>query len=142
MSRKRSGAPSEVFLSHSSRNGAFAGRLARVLLKHSVKSFLSKQSIRGAQQWHDEIGAALKRCDWFCVILSPQSVKSQWVKHELLYAIQASRYRERIIPVMLKKCDADLLSWTLSSVQWVDFRKDFHEGCRQLLRIWRLEYRR
>jgi hypothetical protein len=42
-----------------------------------------KANIRGAQQWHDEIGTALKRCDWFLLVLSPQSVRSMWVKHEL-----------------------------------------------------------
>ena len=98
MSRKRSVAPSEVFLSHSSRNAAFANRLARILLAHGVKCFVSKHHIRGGQQWHDEIGAALRRCDWFIVILSPHSVRSRWVKHELIYALQVSRYRERIIP--------------------------------------------
>src|SRR5689334_12995666 len=98
MSRKRNVAPNEVFLSHSSRNGAFTNRLSEILRTHGVKNFVSKENIRGAQQWHDEIGAALKRCDWFLVVLSPQSVRSRWVKHELIYALQASRYRDRIVP--------------------------------------------
>ena len=38
--------------------------------------------------------------DWFLLVLSPQSVRSAWVKHELVYALQASRYRGRIIPVL------------------------------------------
>ena len=92
MSRKRDAAPDEVFLSHSSENANFTARLARVLSAHGVNSFLSKQHIRGAQEWHDEIGAALKRCDWFLVVLSPQSVRSRWVKHELIYALQDNRY--------------------------------------------------
>jgi TIR domain len=140
MSRKRNFAPTEVFLSHSSRNRVFTSRLAKTLSAHGVRSFLSAHSIRGAQQWHDEIGAALKRCDWFIVILSPQSVRSRWVKYELLYALRASRFQDRIIPVLYKRCDADSLSFTLSSIEWVDFRRDFHEGCRQLLRIWTLDY--
>ena len=141
MSRKRSAAPSEIFLSHSSRNVAFTGRVAKMLSAHGVKSFFSKRSIRGAQQWHDEIGAALKRCDWFCVILSPQSVLSRWVKHELVYALQASRYKDRIVPVLFKKCDTDSLSWTLSAVEWIDFRKDFDTGCRDLLQVWKMDYK-
>jgi TIR domain len=141
MSRKRNVAPDEVFLSHSSKNVSFTQRLARVLADHGVNSFLSKENIRGAQEWHDEIGAALKRCDWFLVVLSPQSVQSRWVKHELIYALRENRYRKRIVPVLYKACDADRLSWTLSAFQW-NFRKDFHQGCRQLLGTWRLNYRR
>ena len=141
MPRKPKSAPIEVFVSHSSKNADFISRLNCVLTDHKVKSFVSKANIRGAQQWHDEIGIALKRCDWFVLVLSPQSVRSRWVKHELIYALQASRYRERIIPVLYRQCDTDALSWTLSSIEWIDFRGDFDEACKQLLQIWQLRYK-
>ena len=141
MPRKRKAAPSEVFVSHSSRNANFISRLRGVLTAHKVKSFVSKANIRGAQQWHDEIGTALKRCDWFLLVLSPQSVRSMWVKHELVYALQASRYRGHIIPLLYKQCDKDALSWTLSSIEWIDFRGDFDEACRQQFQIRQLKYK-
>lgn len=141
MPRKRNVAkPTEVFLSHSSKNLAFASRLAKVLNAHHVRTFFSKKHIQGAQEWHDEIGAALKRCDWFLVVLSPQSVASKWVKHELIKALQLIRYKGRIVPISYKVCDADKLSWTLSGFQWIDFRKDFHQGCRDLFAIWKMNY--
>jgi hypothetical protein len=142
MPPKRKVAPSEVFLSHSTKNDVFIGRLQTVLSDYGVKTFVSKTSIRGAQQWHDEIGTALKRCGWFLLVLSPQSVHSAWVKHDLIYALQANRYRGRIIPVVYKNCDKEALSWTLPAIECVDFRSDFDEGCRQLLDIWHLEYKR
>lgn len=142
MSHKRDAAPEEVFLSHSSSDAKFTARLAQVLVAHRLKIFVSKQHIRGAQEWHDEIGAALKRCDWFVVVLSPHSVRSTWVKHELIYALQENRYKEHILPILYRTCDPDQLSWTLSAFQWIDFRKDFDEGCRELLSVWELIYRR
>ena len=132
--------PTEVFLSHSSKNLAFAKRLAKLLHAHHVKTFFSKKNIQGAQQWHDEIGSALKRCDWFVVVLSPQSVSSKWVKHELIYALQANRFKQRIIPILYKACDTDKLSWTLSGFQWIDFRKVFAQGAHDLLGIWNIPY--
>jgi hypothetical protein len=141
MPRKRSPARPKVFLSHPSKNVAFVNRLAKVLGDHGVNVFLSKSNIQGAQQWHDQIGTALKRCNWFLVVLSPQSVRSRWVKHELIYALQENRYRERIVPVLYRTCDADNLSWTLSAIEWVDFRKDFDRACEQLVRIWKLKYK-
>jgi hypothetical protein len=70
MPRKPKPAPTEVFISHSSKNADFISRLNGVLTDHKVKSFVSKANIRGAQQWHDEIGTALKRCDWFLLVAS------------------------------------------------------------------------
>jgi len=63
--------PDEVFLSHSSADRAFTARLARVLREHGVPVWYSDTNIRGAQQWHDETGAALRRCDWLVVALTP-----------------------------------------------------------------------
>ncbi len=112
-----------------------------MLHAHGLRTFFSQKNIQGAQRWHDEIGAALARCSWFIVILTPQSVASEWVKHEFVYALQDRRYRGRIVPVIYKTCDFKKLSWTLSSLEYVDFRKDFEQGCRDLLAIWKLKYR-
>jgi hypothetical protein len=138
--RKARRKPAEVFLSHSSKNLSFATRLAKALTAAGVPVFFSKKSIRGAQEWHDQIGMALKRCDWFVLLLSPHSIKSKWVKRELVYALQANRYRERIVPCLHKTCNPDNLSWTLSQFQFVDFRADFDAGCRELFAVWGLKY--
>lgn len=93
-----------------------------------------------ARSRDDEIGQALQRCEWFLVVLSPSSVKSEWVKRELLFALQQKQYQGRIIPVLHKNCDVSQLSWTLPSLQYVNFLDDFEEGCRDLLRIWGMGY--
>ena len=77
--------PAEVFLSHSSQDREMASRVAETLRAHGVPVWFSESNILGAQQWHDEIGAALVRCDWFIVLLSPDAVSSNWVKRELLF---------------------------------------------------------
>lgn len=141
MARKAAPASQEVFLSHSHRNHVFADKLASTMRSYGVRVWYSKTSIVGAQQWHDEIGSALGRCDWFVVVLSPSSVKARWVKHELLYALNDSRYEGRIVPIMYKKCDASDLSWTLPTFQFVDFTHGYSTGCRALLPIWGLSYR-
>jgi hypothetical protein len=64
-----------------------------------------------------------------------------WVKRELLFALNESRYNERIIPLLRKPCEYSRLSWTLPEFQLVDFTGDFELGCWQLLRVWKLEYK-
>lgn len=132
--------PAETFLSHSDKNRAFVTKLARTLRSHRIRVFYSRRHLKGAQQWHDEIGAALARCDWFLLVLSPQAVRSEWVKRELLYALQSDRYRNHIAPLLLKPCDIERLSWTLSGFQRIDFTKGFTSGCRDLFHMWRLRY--
>lgn len=130
----------EVFLSHSSRDRKFATELAEVLRRHGIPVWYSKTHIRGAQQWHDAIGRALARCTWFVVILSPGAVDSMWVKNELLFALNQRRYRDRIAPVLYKKCKYEKLSWTLSSFQIVDFTESIEAGYRELLRVWDVDF--
>jgi len=116
--------------------------LADILRLHGIPVWYSQTNIVGAQQWHDEIGAALKRCDWLVVVLSANSVDSVWVKREVLFALNDQRYAERIVPILYQPCDFDHLSWTLSLLQMVDFMGDFEEGCRAMLRVWGLGYKR
>jgi hypothetical protein len=59
-----------------------------------------------------------------------------WVKNELLFALNQRRYRDRIAPVLYKKCKYEKLSWTLSSFQIVDFTESIEAGYRELLRVW------
>ncbi len=128
--------PSEVFLSHSTKDRKFAARLADMLCTHGVPVWYSERNILGAQQWHDEIGAALGRCDWFLIVLSPNSVESIWVKRELLFALQQDHFEGKIVPLILKPCDFGKLSWTLSIFQMMDFSESFETGSRGLLRVW------
>lgn len=132
--------PYEAFLSHSSLDHGFAAKLAAVLRRHGVSVWYSQTDIMGAQQWHDEIGVALRRCDWFLLVLSPNSVASMWVKRELIFALQQNRFENRIVPLLYQPCDFDHLSWVLPSFQFIDFQRTFEEGCCGLLRLWGLGY--
>jgi hypothetical protein len=138
--KKSTSLPQEVFLLHSSRNRSFASKLAATLCNHGIPVWYSKTNLKGGQQWHDEIGRSLERCDWFAVVLSRSSVKSMWVERELLYALQKTRFQNRIIPIMYRACEPYKLSWTLGAMQKVDFRNDFDSGCNDLLRIWGIGY--
>ena len=132
--------PQEVFLSHASQDSPFARAVAEILTRQGISVWFSQTNILGAQQWQVEIGAALQRCDWFAVILSPRSVESMWVKRELHYALQQNRFDNKIVPIVYQPSDFELLSWTLSTFQMVDFTSSFDDGCRSLLRIWAVDF--
>ena len=133
--------PKRLFVSHASADREFVEKFASVLREHGVRFWYSRKHILGAQQWHDEIGIALRTCDWFALILTPESTSSKWVRRELSYALRQDRYENHIVPVLLRDCDIDGLSWVLGSLQFVDFSKNFETGCRELLKIWGKQYR-
>jgi hypothetical protein len=132
--------PHEVFLSHSSQDGQFAADLAGVIRRHGIPVWYSQTNILGAQQWQDEIGAALLRCDWFVLVLSPNSASSMWVKRELSYALQQNRFENRIVPIVYQPSNFEQLSWTLSLFQMIDFTALVEDGYRNLLRVWGMGY--
>ncbi|SOD01804.1 TIR domain-containing protein [bacterium JGI 053] len=133
--------PVEVFLSHASPDRELADHLVDILRRHNLPVWYSPTNIVGAQQWHDEIGAALDRCDWFVVLLTRSSVQSMWVKRELMFALQQNRYESHIVPLLVESCDFGRLSWVLSSIQIIDLQPGLEEGCRELLRLWGIGYR-
>lgn len=136
MSRARGKLP-RIFLSHAGRDAPFAARIATLLRAARLHVWYSPHAIAGAAQWHDEIGAALERCNWLVVVLSPAAVRSPWVKRELMYALRTPRYANHIVPLLWKPCDVERLSWTLPDFQMVDFTEDFSQGRASLLRIWK-----
>ena len=59
-----------VSVSHSSRDRAFVERIVAVLRRHGIACRYAPNDILGAQQWQDEIGRALRTCNWFLIVLS------------------------------------------------------------------------
>lgn len=136
MGARRGLAPREVFLSHASADRALADALSLTLRKHGVPVWYSSTNLQGAQQWLDEIGTALERCDWFLLLLSRAAVRFHWVKQELVFALNSSRYRDRIVPVLVTNCDWNRLSWTLGATQMIPIGRRYADAAREILKLW------
>jgi len=135
----------QVFLSHSSEDRRFASRLARTLENHGVTVWYSATSIRGSQEWQNEIGRALASCRWFVLVGTRAACKKPrgtpwWVQREVIYALGAKRYEGRLLPLLLQRAELSKLSWFLPQIEYVDFRGDYHVACARLLRTWKKAY--
>lgn len=124
----------EIFLSHAAGDGAAATRIAEELRTRGMRVWFSPSHVAVGQDWHREIGRALRRCTWFVLLLSATSVKSMWVERELNYALRSRRYAGRIIPVMLKPCKPERLSWTLPQFQILRMSKRTSVTVTQIMR--------
>jgi hypothetical protein len=139
--------PKEVFISHSDLDGKFVSALAGVLQRHNVPVWYSKTSV-GGEDWYDQIGAALNRCDWFVLVVSPNSAKSDWVKREFVFALTKKRFSNKIVPILYlpadhkKKFDYKKTQfWSLVGMQFKDFTGKRIDGYRALLKVWGIGYK-
>lgn len=132
--------PNEIFLSHSSNDRVIADSISETIKRHGIPVWYSPLNIMTSQQWHDEIGRALRRCDWFMVLVSDDSIASEWVKRELMYALSHNQYSDSIMPVIIGDCDYEDLSWTLCSFQVIDYTNNPEHAFREILRTWGLGF--
>ena len=108
--------------------------IADALILHGVPVFFSPSNLVSAQQLQEEILKALRRCDWFLVLLSPEAVESMWVKREIR-SLKEQRYENRVIPLQFRPCDMTRVEGP-KLFQMADFSGDFRMGCRELLQTW------
>ena len=124
-----------VFISHSSRDTEFVEREVVSLLKgNGIDVWYSKDNIETAAEWEKRIKLGLKSCEWFIVVLSPDSVVSDWVQSEVDWALDERK--GRVIPLFYRDCDPTELHIKLRRIQHIDFRGDPEPARRKLLAVW------
>jgi formylglycine-generating enzyme required for sulfatase activity len=127
---------SRVFISHSTKDRDFVERvLVPALHGCGLETWYSREDIRAADSWHQSILDGLKSSDWFLIVLSANSAKSEWVIDELHWAM-AHRPLGRIVPVMIEECDPYGFHIRLPRLQFVDYGRDRERALAQLKAIW------
>ena len=112
----------DVFLSHHSGDKPWVIALKAALVERGVKVWLDQDEIRPGDLFIDalEHGVQVSRC--VAVIVSPESLRSAWVKEEYQRALvlaNSSQRELRIIPCLLRNA---VLPAFLANRHYVDFR--------------------
>lgn len=121
-----------IFISYTSSDGAFADKLASDLSSFGADVFYAKWEIKVGDSIVDKINVALSTNDHLVVVLSANSVKSEWVQRELNSSMmrQLKDKKIKIKPVLIQDCDIPAL---LSDIKYADFRDDYNEGFASLV---------
>jgi hypothetical protein len=100
------------FISYSTQDQAFADVLFKDLKANGVDCWFAPHSVRGGSKLHDQIDEAIRIYDRLLLILSPDSMRSDWVKTEISKARRREIEEERkiLFPVRLVDFTA-LRSW-------------------------------
>ena len=111
-----------MFISHAADDSAVAAALTRDLRKAGFEVWPDADSLAPGDNWALALGQALERAEAMVVLLSPDSVSSEWFKRELEYVLTSRRFRGRLVPVMIRKT-ADV-PWILRKLSFIDATTD------------------
>jgi TIR domain/zinc-ribbon domain len=108
-----------IFISYSRRDKEFVDRMSQALELYGFPTWKDVKAITGGDVWKAAISKAVRECDAFLIVLSPQSTDSENVSKELAVATKHAR---RILPVMYQACRIpDKMEYDLAELQWADF---------------------
>lgn len=120
-----------IFLCHTSADKDFVRRLAHDLWTLDVIPWLDEWNLEPGDSIHENIGEALDECAFVAVILSPESVSSNWVKKELRQALsREDRTGEKsVIPILYRSVKPPPF---LEDKLYVDFQESYLKGLGRL----------
>jgi hypothetical protein len=100
------------FISYSSKDQEFAERLYADLQTKGVRCWFAPHDIQGGKKLHEQIDQAIQIYDKLLLIISKESIQSNWVNTEIYNARQRelNEHRQMFYPVSLIPF-ADIKNW-------------------------------
>jgi hypothetical protein len=120
----------KVFISYSGPDEKWADLLRTALSKYDVEAWDPASQIAPGENWGLKYGKALENADAVVVLLSPDSVKSDWVRHEIQYALSSPQFRDRLIPVVVRPTEE--IPWILRKLKVIRATKEPDETARRI----------
>ena len=101
----------KLFISYSRDDaGDFAKHIHRYLRDKGHDVFIDVNNIRIGDPWAGSIEKNISECDIFVVILTPDSLTSEYVEREVL---QAQRENKTIVPCIHEYVNYNEIKWDL-----------------------------
>jgi hypothetical protein len=113
-----------VFISYSRKDLVFVERLSGDLKTAGLEVWYDLSGLEGGTRWGREIQNAIQQSEIFIVVLSPNSVESEWVEKEFMYANSQKR---KVIPLLYQPCETPM--WFINlhfiDVQGENYARNF-----------------
>lgn len=121
-----------VFLSHSSADKPFVRKLATDLTSHGVKVWLDEWNIRVGESIPESIARGAAQSDYFVLVVSQNSAKSEWVKHELNTTLMREIPGRNVVVLPVKIDDVEVPA-AIRDKHYADFTGSYKQGLTKLL---------
>jgi hypothetical protein len=109
---------SHIFISHSSKDNAFAQSLADHLAGDGFDTWVDIMNLRADDRWPQKLEEAIQSCPALLVIMSRAARSSEWVERETLMAMELEK---RLFVVLVEDVPLPL---HLVNRQYIDCRQD------------------
>ncbi|MDB5888807.1 MAG: hypothetical protein JWM03_1679, partial [Rhodocyclales bacterium] len=121
-----------VFLSYSHADRPIVARLASDLRALGVTVWWDKWELKVGDSLTSKIQDGIHGAAYLCIVLSPSSVRSAWVKRELTAGLVRELEDKRVfvLPLLAEHCDIPLF---LRDKLYADFTDSYEEGFATLL---------
>jgi len=106
---------SSVFLSYSTKDQEAARFIASHLAASGADVFIDFAKLRAGKDFTEQLRQQIETCDYFVLVLSPNSAKSKWVKAEVDYAHEKGKV---IVPLVLEDGNFEVF-WYINRVERV-----------------------
>ncbi len=123
-----------VFISYNHKDSEFVDKLAIELVRHNVKVWKDKWKISVGDSFITKIQDGIEGASYMCIVLSKNSIQSDWVKKELNAALirEVDDKKITILPILIDDCKIPLF---LREKLYADFREDFDTGLKKILAV-------
>ncbi|MCP5094531.1 MAG: toll/interleukin-1 receptor domain-containing protein, partial [Chloroflexi bacterium] len=123
--------PRQIFISHAHQDAELAHQLADDLEADGWTTWIAPNSIQPGEKWVEAISRGLDGSGLFVLLLTPDAVKSSWVRDETNVAIELKNEGElQFLPLQIKPCKLPAL-WR--AYQRIPFRGGYDAGLLTLL---------
>ena len=112
---------SSIFLSHNRADKPFVRRLAQDLQVAGVRVWIDEVEMMIGDFLIEKIREGIDQMEYLGVILSQNSVQSEWVKREVDIAMnqEIEGKRVKVLPMVIEECE---LPWFLKGKLYADFK--------------------
>jgi uncharacterized protein YjbI with pentapeptide repeats len=100
------------FISYSGKDQEFADRLFADLQREGVRCWFAPHHVQSGKKLHEQIDVAIRLHEKLLLILSPDSINSEWVKTEIAKARKRETEDKRVLfPIRLNISYEQLQEW-------------------------------
>ncbi|MCP5104365.1 MAG: toll/interleukin-1 receptor domain-containing protein, partial [bacterium] len=122
-----------TFISYSHIDKEFVERLTIDLEDEGISVWVDEKEIKVGESISQKLEEGISVCNYFCIVISKDSINSKWVQREYSTAINAQLSpgtTPTILPLLFQNVELPVF---LKDIKYADFSKSYNKGLTKLL---------